>query len=432
MRLGLSELFLLFVIALVAVGPTVALWLNRWNRRAQKSSRAAARRRAARAAARRAETEAILRRFQIASSLFLGAAALALLYALVLRPLDISPRRYTLPAAADGAAVGYEALTPAAAETGLGLGSYGTPACVRARDGWLYLAAETRSGSELIRMHEDGSGLSTVLTVDGALTGFDFAPDGSLWFTAVRDGHGTLSRATYDSWGAAAEAVVTQLDGAALPCLSAVAAAPDGKIYFADAAALPSQKGLDAALRTELLAHTASGCVYVYDPAARTVEQVMHGVSWAAGLALAPDGSRLYVADLASRCIWVTDTDARERPCTFVFAADLPGYPAGLDCAADGSLGVSFAFAPADWLEARTQKTFLRGVALRLPLRTQARLFDPADPLPLCALVLAPDGSARAAYAAPDCGGAAALCRTERRVYLAAAASGQRLMYAPT
>ena len=61
-----------------------------------------------------------------------------------------------------------------------------------------------------------------------------------------------------------------------------------GKVYFAVAAAAGAENGLESALRTELLAHTATGCVYVYDPAARTVEQVLGGVAGAAGLAAQP------------------------------------------------------------------------------------------------------------------------------------------------
>ena len=121
------------------------------------------------------------------------------------------------------------------------------------------------------------------------------------------------------------EQVVTQLDGAPLGAVSAVEVSPAGKVYFAVAAAAGAENGLESALRTELLAHTATGCVYVYDPAARTVEKVLGGVAGAAGLALSPDGSTLYVSDLGSRCIWAVDAAAREltaggRGCTAAFA----------------------------------------------------------------------------------------------------------------
>ena len=79
---------------------------------------------------------------------------------------------------------------------------------------------------------------------------------------------------------------MTQIDGAPLGAVSAVEAAPDGRIYFAVAASASAADGLESTLRTELLAHTGTGCVYVYDPAARTVQKVLGGVAGASGLAL--------------------------------------------------------------------------------------------------------------------------------------------------
>ena len=75
------------------------------------------------------------------------------------------------------------------------------------------------------------------------------------------------------------EQVVTQIDGAPLGVLSAVETGPDGKVYFAVSTEAAAKNGLESALRTELIAHTGTGCVYVYDPSARTVEQVLGGVA---------------------------------------------------------------------------------------------------------------------------------------------------------
>ena len=46
MRIGLVELLLILLIASLTIGPSAALWVDRWMRRAQKTSAAAARRRA--------------------------------------------------------------------------------------------------------------------------------------------------------------------------------------------------------------------------------------------------------------------------------------------------------------------------------------------------------------------------------------------------
>ena len=108
--------------------------------------------------------------------------------------------------------------------------------------------------------------------------------------------------------------------------------------------------GLESALRTELLAHTATGWVYVYDPVTRAVERVLGGVAGASGLALSADGETLYVSDLGSRCIWAVDAAAREltaggRGCTAAFAG-LPGYPGALAADTDGTLYISY---PISW-----------------------------------------------------------------------------------
>ena len=122
---------------------------------------------------------------------------------------------------------------------------------------------------------------------------------------------------------------MTQIDGAPLGAVSAVEAAPDGRIYFAVAASASAADGLESTLRTELLAHTGTGCVYVYDPAARSVQKVLGGVAGASGLALSRDGSTLFVADLGNRCVWSAAADARDltaggKNCQS-FVSGLPG-----------------------------------------------------------------------------------------------------------
>ena len=53
MRIGFVELFLILLIASLTIGPSAALWVDRWLRRANRASAAAARRRAVHAARRK-------------------------------------------------------------------------------------------------------------------------------------------------------------------------------------------------------------------------------------------------------------------------------------------------------------------------------------------------------------------------------------------
>ena len=425
MRIGFTELVLLFIIASVAVGPAVVRWVNRWLHRAERSYAAAARREAARRAAAAAEREIVLRRFQRLGILVLILAAVSLVYALVFRPIDAEAAPYTAPLRRETAAV------QSAVEEQLSLGGYQAPSCVRERDGWVYFtAADTKGGSVLARMNADGSGLASILTVEGEITSFDFDAAGEVWFTTVTPAGGALYKARYDGWGAATEQVVGQIDGKALSCPAAVTVDPEGRVYFTNAAAAPAEHGAQAALRTELLAHTATGWVYVYDPAVRAVQRVLGGLAGASGLALSPEGDTLYVSDLGSRCIWAVPANAREltaggKGCA-QFAAGLPGYPGSLTVDEEGCLYVAYCWAPSGWLEARSGGTLVRGAALRLSQKSQQKLVGLPSSSP-SAEVLAPDGTPLRAFLGRDLGSASAICPAGSRVYLGTA--GQDRLY---
>ena len=277
MRIGLVEFLLILAIASLTIGPQVALFVDRWMRRANRANARAARRRAEYAAQMAVERDALLKRFRTASTVFGVCILLALVYTLVFRPIDTPPQAYDAPAVRQDTGAAQTAL--AADDKGtLDLGEYQNVDCIRARDGLVYAAAcdgaaLKKCSSDLVRT--DGGHTAAVLTVDGELTGFAFDGNGDLWLSILTPGGGSLCRAAHDSWGTAVEQVVTQIDGAPLGAVSAVEAAPDGRIYFAVAASASAADGLESTLRTELLAHTSTGCVYVYDPAARTVQKVL-------------------------------------------------------------------------------------------------------------------------------------------------------------
>lgn len=86
MRIGLVEFIMILFIASVTVGPQVALFVDRWLRRANRASALARPARKAEAQAQMAiEREALLHRFRAASNVFAALAAVALVYALVFR-----------------------------------------------------------------------------------------------------------------------------------------------------------------------------------------------------------------------------------------------------------------------------------------------------------------------------------------------------------
>lgn len=426
MRIGLIEFLLILAIASLTVGPRVALFVDRWMRRANRANAMAARRRAEYAAQMAAERDAMLKRFRTASTVFGVGILLVLVYALGFRPIDTPPQIYKAPDLRQETGAMQTAVSTDR-KTQLELGEYQGADCIRAKDGLLYAAAWNGAAlkkrtSDLVRT--DGGHAAAILSVEGELTGFAFDAAGDVWLTQLTTAGGTLCRAKHDSWGAAVEQVVTQLDGAPLGAVSAVEVSPAGKVYFAVAAAAGAENGLESALCTELLAHTATGCVYVYDPAARTVEKVLGGVAGAAGLALSPDGSTLYVSDLGSRCIWAVPSGGRElmaggKGCAQL-AAGLPGYPGALAVEEDGTVSVGYRWARSAWLEDHADGTLLRGAALRLSESMRERLFQMPDD-GICAERFGPDGALLASYGGKALGGVLALCPAENRVYLGVA-----------
>ena len=430
MRIGLVEFLLILAIASMTVGPQVALFVDRWVRRANRANALAARRRAEYAAQMAAERDALLKRFRTASTVFGAAILLALVYTLVFRPIDTPPKTYSAPDLRQdtGAAV---TTVSADKKDGLELGDYQGVDCIRSRDGFVYAA--TWKGATLKKRQSDlvrteGGHTAAILTVDGELTGFDFDPQGDLWLAVMTTDGSTLCRVRHDSWGAAVEQVVTQIDGAPLGAVSAVTAAPDGRVYFAVVGSEPVDGGLENVLRTELLAHTATGWVYVYDPADRTVQRVLGGIAGAAGLALDADGT-LYVSDLGSRCVWQLDADAREltaggKNCQS-FIAGLPGYPGALALDTDGTLYVSYRWSPSGWLEKNADSTLLRGIALRAGQNLQEKLFGLPSDAPCAEAVSTADGSWKRTFT----GGSSctAVCPVGSKVYFGAADSAQVL-----
>ncbi len=427
MRIGLVELILILLIAALTIGPSAALWVDRWLRRANRATAAAARRRAAQEAQRAAEREEVLQRFQKLSIVFALAAAAALVWALVLRPIEAEPQTYTAPALRQDTGAPQTVISTDSKDI-WDLGEYQGVDCIRTQDGLIYAAAHDGAAlkkrtSDLVRT--DGGHYAAILSVEGELTGFAFDAAGDLWLTVLTPAGGTLCRARHDSWGASVEQVVTQIDGAPLGALSAVEVGPDGRVYFAVVGQESAENGLESALRTELLAHTATGSVYVYDPAARTVELVVGGIAGASGLALDADSGTLYVSDLGSRCVWSMDASARDltaggKNCQSSLYG-LPGYPGALALDEDGTLYISYRWARSGWLEGQAGSTFLRGVALRLSERMQENLFSlPAEAA--CAEAVCPqDGRWLRTFSGKISGGCTALCPVENRVYFGGA-----------
>ena len=189
MRIGLVEFILILFIASITVGPQAALFVDRWMRRADRVRALAARQKAEAQAQMAIEREAMLHRFRVASNVFAALAAVALVYALLFRPIAAPPQPYTPGTVAERTAQ----TRGADAADALDLKAYEMGDAIRVQDGWVYAAASLPKVGVLQRMQPDGSDCTEVLELpEGEITDFDFAPDGTLWLTALEPDGGKL------------------------------------------------------------------------------------------------------------------------------------------------------------------------------------------------------------------------------------------------
>lgn len=253
---------------------------------------------------------------------------------------------------------------------------------VLGRDGLLYVAVE---GGKILRMKPDGSEMNIWAQTGGRVLGFDFDQRGNV--VAADSVKGLLLIEA--AGGANGDRKITvladkvRIDGADDPIrfADAVVVAKDGKIYFTDASRRfgAAEWGEFMASVLDIMEHSATGRVLVYDPATRLVDVVASGMSFANGLALSGDEQALFVAETGAYRIWKIATAARNLNLNEsagkrdagaqarVFLENLPGYPDNLLRGQNGRIWAGLAkprSATADKLAARP---FLRKMALRLP-----------------------------------------------------------------
>jgi sugar lactone lactonase YvrE len=157
---------------------------------------------------------------------------------------------------------------------------------------------------------------------------------------------------------------------------NSIVVAEDGTIYFTDASTRFSPVdwgGTYEASVLDILEQSASGRVLAFEPRTGHTSVAADGFSFANGVALSADGSRLFVSETGRYRIWSIDSHARgihvqrDSASASVLLDNLPGYPDNLMRGRDGRIWVGL-FRPrnpaADGL---SDKPFMRKVLLRLP-----------------------------------------------------------------
>lgn len=237
-------------------------------------------------------------------------------------------------------------------------------------DGKLYTGV--LSGA-VLRMNPDGSALETVVNTGGRPLGLDFTADGELVIAdAIK---GLLAVRSDGTLRVLADAV----DGERIRYADAVVVAADGRMYFTDATRRFSPAAIgtfDAAL-LDVLEHSCTGRVLVFEPGAGRTSVLIDGLCFPNGVALSGDGRHLFVAETGEYRIWKVEAsarglDARTRGANAdsqakVIAANLPGFPDNLTRSADGRLWTGLTKPRSATVDAMAGRPWLRALTLRLP-----------------------------------------------------------------
>ncbi|MGY1828472.1 SMP-30/gluconolactonase/LRE family protein [Blastococcus sp. SYSU DS0541] len=212
----------------------------------------------------------------------------------------------------------------------------------------------------IVRVAAPGGPVETVARVPGRPLGLELLGSGVLLVCASDAGLLAVSLADGD-----VRTLVDEVAGRRLRAVNNAAVGADGTIYFTDS----SQHYLIPRWRADLVRRTASGRLFRRDPDG-TVTELLGGLEFANGVALAADGSWVAVAETGAarvRRVWLTGARAGASE---VFVDDLPGHPDNIALGSDGLV----------WITLPSPRVAALAALHRLPapLRALVSLLPPA------------------------------------------------------
>ncbi|RBY90417.1 SMP-30/gluconolactonase/LRE family protein [Blastococcus sp. TBT05-19] len=173
--------------------------------------------------------------------------------------------------------------------------------------------------------------VETVARVPGRPLGVEFLGEGELLVCSSEGGLLAVSLAD-----GGVRSLVERVGGRPLEAVNNAAVAADGTIYFSDS----SQRFRIPQWRADLVQRTATGRLFRRAPDG-SVTELLGGLEFANGVALAPDESWVAVAETGAsrvRRVWLTGERAGEAE---VFVDDLPGHPDNIALGSDGLVWIT-------------------------------------------------------------------------------------------
>lgn len=223
----------------------------------------------------------------------------------------------------------------------------------------------------IVRLDADGGNPTRWAFTGGRPLGIDFDGQGNL--IVANAFQGLLSIAP----DATVRVLTDEVDGEPIRYADDVDVAADGKIYFSDASTrfgAAEWGGTYEASLLDLMEHSKSGRLLVYDPASDETDVVLSGISFANGVAVSPDQSFVLVNETGEYRVirhWLRGPKAGQSE---PLIEALPGFPDNLSAGEDGRFWIAIVSPRNDLVDQLADKPFLRAMIQRLPdqLRPQA------------------------------------------------------------
>lgn len=224
----------------------------------------------------------------------------------------------------------------------------------------------------------DGSGAAYVGYEDGRIVRFD--PSGgnpallantggrplgmkhdAVGRLLVCDGYKGLLRVSIDG---AIEVLATEADGAPFRFTNDLDIASDGTIYFTDAS---SKFGPARKARDDILEHGGRGRLLRYEPATGETTVLLDDLQFANGVALAPDGRAVLVAQTGRYDVLRYWLEGERAGTHEVFIENLPGIPDGISSNGRDTYWLALFTVRNPVLDALSAWPRLRKLVFRLP-----------------------------------------------------------------
>lgn len=239
-------------------------------------------------------------------------------------------------------------------------GPSGPVAAAKAPDGDLFIA--TVDG-KILKLDAQTADVAAFADTKGLPLDLEFSGERLLIADAMR---GLLAA---DMDGTISAVSARDDEGRQLGLITGLAAGEDGAIYLSEAASRRAGGADDLIGMAEaaILEHRGTGRVLSLDPATGTARPVAENLNFPAGLAFTANFHRLLIAETGSYRVLAVTPGERDRPGAGTLMSSLPGFPANIDRASDGTFWLGLVAERSSLLDRLSSRPYLRKVLARLP-----------------------------------------------------------------